>query len=339
MGAFWIPRLELVSTASEIVGHKAGIALSRNDVRRLLGENGGIVDGADEQSLRIRSEEFEEMIAQLLHAVGNIPSPSIGMFSITVYHRHKHDKNGLRVYMSLMEVLPDFLKHGMEEATKAQEKKAIDPRPFLDRALSDHGPIGAAIAIELLEELNLQMHRSPWSKYRREAWKDTAELKELFESESLAATYGSFFDQRFIDYLSSQFGDIDKIHWRKFEGLTCEFFERSGFRVEIGPGRDDGNIDARVWPRDEEPSRPPAILVQCKREKSQVGKVVVKALYADVLHERAQSGLIVTTTGLAPGAKKVCVARAYPIAQVDRGGLRKWLTLMKTPGTGVFMGQ
>ena len=67
--------------------------------------------------------------------------------------------------------------------------------------------------------------------------------------------------------------------------------------------------------------------------------MVLKALYADVLHEHAESGLIVTTTRLSPGATTVCTARAYPIEQVDRGGLYKWLTLMKSPGTGVFMGQ
>ena len=79
--------------------------------------------------------------------------------------------------------------------------------------------------------------------------------------------------------------------------------------------------------------------MQCKREKSQVGKVVVKALYADVLHEKANSGLIVTTTGLSPGAKKVCTARAYPITGIDRDGLIKWINLMRTPGKGVFMGE
>jgi restriction system protein len=226
----------------------------------------------------------------------------------------------------------------MEEAERAG-RRAIDPRPFLDNSLRDHGPLGAGIALELLEELNLQMHRSPWAKYRREEWKDVAQLKDLFESESLQSTYGTFFDQRFVDYLGQQFGDIDRIHWRKFEGLTCEFFERAGFRVEIGPGRDDGNVDARVWAKGEDPKTPPAILVQCKRQKSQVGKVVVKALYADVLHEKANSGLIVTTTGLSPGAKKICTARAYPISGIDRGALIKWINLMRTPGNGVFMGE
>jgi restriction system protein len=56
-------------------------------------------------------------------------------------------------------------------------------------------------------------------------------------------------------------------------------------------------------------SAPPAILVQCKREKKKVSKVVVKALYADIINERAESGLIVTYTTLSPGAEKVCRAR------------------------------
>jgi restriction system protein len=302
VGAIWISRIELVATASEMVGYKAGIALDRDHMVRFLGDQSDIV-GEDHQLLRIRSEEFEEMIAQLLHAVGNIPSPRIGFPVIDTYHRHKHDKEELRIFMAVAEVLPAFLRRGMEEA-KSTGRRSIDPTPFLDAALHEHGHLGATIALELLERINLRMHGSPWGSFRREEWKDVAQLKALFESESLGTAYGTFFDQRFVDYLGQQFGDIDRIHWRQFEGLTCEFFERVGFRVEIGPGRDDGNVDARVWAKGEDSKTPPAILVQCKRQKSQVGKVVVKALYADVLHEKANSGLIVTTTGLSQGAKK-----------------------------------
>jgi hypothetical protein len=53
--------------------------------------------------------------------------------------------------------------------------------------------------------------------------------------------------------------------------------------------------------------------VQCKRQKEKVGKVVVNALWADVEHEKAKSGLIVTTTAVSPGARKVPAVRAYPI--------------------------
>jgi restriction system protein len=82
--------------------------------------------------------------------------------------------------------------------------------------------------------------------------------------------------------------------------------------------RDDGNIDVRVWPRDADRARPPTILIQCKRQKQKVGKVVIKALYADILDENASSGLIVTTSALSPGAVKVCSARSYPIEQARR---------------------
>ena len=57
------------------------------------------------------------------------------------------------------------------------------------------------------------------------------------------------------------------------------------------------------------PPRRQAFWCQCKRQKEKVGKVVVKALWADVQHEKASPGLIVTTSRLSPGAKEVCAAR------------------------------
>ena len=76
---------------------------------------------------------------------------------------------------------------------------------------------------------------------------------------------------------------------------------------------------------------PPALLVQCKRQKAKVSKVIVKALWADVLHENATSGLIVTTSVLSPGARKVSTARNYPVDEADRETLRQWVHQMRTP--------
>jgi len=140
-------------------------------------------------------------------------------------------------------------------------------------------------------------------------WKDVVELESLLQSESLETLDGKFIDQRFIDYLDREFGSIDKINWRKFEGLAAEFFDRSGLSVALGPGRNDGNIDVRVWPRDRDADVPPTMLVQCKRQGRKASKVVVRALWADILHEHASSGLIVTTSALSAGAEKVCSAR------------------------------
>jgi restriction system protein len=150
--------------------------------------------------------------------------------------------------------------------------------------------------------------------------------------------YGYFVDQRYVDYLAQNFGSVDEINWRKFEGLTAEFFKRLGIHVELSAGRNDDNVDLRLYPEKASDGVPPAVLIQCKRQKEKVGKVVVKALYADVLHEGAKSGLIVTSTAISPGAKKTCVARAYPVAAVERDALRKWIQAMRTPFSGVFMG-
>ena len=59
--------------------------------------------------------------------------------------------------------------------------------------------------------------------------------------------------------------------------MAAEYLSREGYSVEIGPGRDDGNIDIRCWTDEKQAGLPPTLLVQCKRQKEKVGKVVVKA--------------------------------------------------------------
>lgn len=339
MGAFWLSRVELIGTTSEIVGHKSGLALTRSELARFVPVHlRDLWLGADRILLRVRSEEFEELIAAALYGVGNIPTPSIAFPGIRLFHKYKNDPSKNPIFMDMMGIFPEFLQRGMAE-TEAAGKRAIDPTPFLKEARGRHGHAGTEVALEVIQDLDLYLHRSPWSQYRRVEWRDSAQLTELFQSESLETFYGSFIDQRFINYLARNFHDIDRINWRKFEALTCEFFERSGFYVEIGEGRDDGNIDARIWPKRESQSLPPTILVQCKRQRAKVGKVVIKALWADILEERAGSGLIVTTSALSPGAEKVCTARGYAIGQAKRETLRKWIEAMRTPGAGIFMGE
>ena len=160
-------------------------------------------------------------------------------------------------------------------------------------------------------------------------------MEDLFRSEGLDTQYGSFFDQRYIDYLHRNFDDIDRMNWRKFEGLTGEYFDRQGFRVEMGSGRNDDGVDVRVWPSGELTNSSPAIIIQCKRQRESVSKVIVKALYADILEARAVSGLIVTTSKLAPGARNACSARSYPISEADRDTLRAWIAEMRKPGLGM----
>jgi restriction system protein len=184
--------------------------------------------------------------------------------------------------------------------------------------------------MEILSGTNNDMHRSAWGSVRNVEWKDEIELKELFESEKLDTQHGKFLDQRFIDFLDRNFEKVDEMHWRKFEGLAGEFFEREGYRVEMGPGRGDGGVDLRVFPKDAGEGDPPLIIVQCKRQKAKIDMVLVKSVYTDVEWEKAKSGLIVTTSTFAPGADRVRTARAYAVEAADRPKLHEWLAKMRS---------
>jgi restriction system protein len=326
----------MITNISEVIGYKSGLALTREDIIEYLPGFSEYLTGPDEEILRLRAEVYEEMAGQLLYRLGNIPNPLPGFPTIALYHKYKNDPEKDVLLQKVLQLFLDIFPK-LQKASPKNEP--IDLTPFLEEAREKYGLDGAEMALEYIGAIELFLHRIPWSAFRRQEWVDTAELEDLFKAESLETYYGKFFDQRFIDYLSRNFESISRINWRKFEGLSCEFFDRQGFYVEIGRGRDDDNIDARIWPKEDDKRLPPAILVQCKRQKEKVGKVIVKALYADIIAEQAKSGLIATTSSLSPGAEKVRIARAYPIALADRKALRLWIEALRSPHAGVFMGE
>jgi restriction system protein len=340
MGSIHIKGSALPAFFSELVGYKSGVCLSQGQMVSLLEdclEGEGLFEVADDSLVRVRSEDVEAVVNHLLFKLGNTPTPRMVHPAIDLYHRYKADPPKLKRAIKVLDEWKDFIA---EAVTTARDRGAstVDPTPFLEE-MARRSSFEAKVALELFDDINTRIQQNPWNSVRLVEWNDTIDLRELFESESLQTQYGQFFDQRFIDYLYRNFDDIDTVHWRKFEGLTGEFFTREGFHVELGPGRGDEGVDARIWPKEEGSDQPPAILVQCKRQKEKVSKVVVKALWADVVDEAASSGLVVTTSRLSPGARKVCKARAYPIQAAERETLRSWIRAMRSPGAGVFMGE
>lgn len=339
MGAIIYRVRDLQAHTSEIVGYKSGLALNEDELKEYAPSHlQEIFATSPEHIVRIRSEAMEELIAGILYRLGTVPYPDIMPSHIRLYHRVKNDADLFAVYMEIMSRFPRFLKTAMDTALKDGTKK-IDPKPFVKESEKKHGIVGMGMALDIMIGVNNDQLRSPWSHMRETEWKDVTELKGLFSSEALNTMHGTFFDQRFIDYLARNYPDVGKINWRKFEALVCEFFDKAGWYVEIGPGRNDNGIDARVWPKKDDNTLPPTVLVQCKRQKEKIAKVVVKALYADVIAEDAQSGLIVTTSSLSEGAERVRKARTYPIESVDRRMLKKWIEAMRTPQKGIFLSE
>lgn len=341
MGAVLMPVMSHIAALSEIVGSRAGLALNRQDLHEILSNSpsyDGFALASDTTIIRLRSEVIEELVAHLMYKVGRIEQQASKFFFIDLYHKYKSDPKKQQVLQELGSPFMEALAAGGKEA-RASAKQAIDPEPIMRLAVDKHGKLGLDVVVDLMQGFNQSLVINPWTRIVSREWTDTVQLEDLFKSEALETQYGTFLDQRYIDYLSNNHERIGDMNWRKFEALTAEYFERAGCRVELGPGRNDDGVDVRVWPQHDDPSKAPLILIQCKRQRSTVEKVVVKSLYADMLHENATGGLIVTSSRLSPGAQQVCQAREYPIDQVDREALKQWLKNLRTPGTGVFLGE
>jgi restriction system protein len=321
----------------EIVGYKCGVALAHRDLKELLRKI-----GADDHAnyrkndgVRIHSASYEEIVYALLQAFGRL-EPNFSPFpTIAMFHEYKKDEKLYPIYRGVMDMWAEWMDVELSRPIDPNQK-ALDPTPLLENVIDKYGRAGFEIVNEAIAGLNAAMTASPWGNLRQVEWRNEIELRALFQSEGLNAEYGNFFDQKYIDYLHASFPDIDRMNWRKFEHLTAEYLERGGYNVELGPGRGDDGIDVRAWSEDDNSSKP-HVIVQCKRQKASVGKPIIKSLYADVLHEGAKSGLLVTTSRLSPGAESTRSARAYPIKVADRATLRQWLQQLRAPGVGGFL--
>ena len=204
----------------------------------------------------------------------------------------------------------------IESAVKNKEQ-SLDPTLFIDTAYNKFGKAGADIAIEQIKVISRGLLLYPSSGLRYTEWKDTESLDSLFKGSSKEPEYGKYIDQRFVNYLSTNQDKLENIHWRKFEELTAEYFFSSGYEVELGPGSNDDGVDVRVWEKYQNPDEDtPHIIIQCKRQKKKIEKVVVKGLYSDIQFFGAKYGLIVTTSELSVGARKTIMTRGYSIQEL-----------------------
>ena len=337
MGAAWIRSMSVAGHLGELVGFKAGLALTREELGEHLTEIPYIRDlvlETDDRLVRVRSEEYEAAVCWLLYQVGNIPTPWPMPPVTAVHRRFENDPTHSKVLWEVIDRCIELIK---DQFNNNPNRTPLNGNRLIEAIALEFGLPGITVAKALLDEFALQIQISPWVSGRWFDWDDEVELRDLFRSESLETRYGTFFDQRFVYYLARNFQRIDDINWRKFEGLTGEFFERKGYQVAMGPGRKDGGVDVRVWASADDVVNPPLILVQCKRQRTKVDQVIVKALWADVSDERAQSGLIVTTSALTPGAETMRQARGYPINAIDRQKLQGWIEKLRSPGVGTFL--
>ncbi len=336
MGGILFDPTILSDSLSETVGYKAGLTLSVEEMCDHLSgtKYPEIIRASETYVVRLRVEEYEEVFYKLLHRVGHTEEEFNGDTSgVGLYHKYKGTPLA-ETHERITELFVEMVPRLMDE-TEKRGSKLIDPTPFLQTSFERYGSEGLKLAFERIDALDRGMKLSPHSGTRYVEWRTPLELGALFSGTTVEPERGNHIDQRFIDYLAGNKEKLPSMHWRKFEELTAEFFAREGYQVKLGPGSNDDGVDVRIWKPGQSATENPHCLIQCKRQKSKIERVVVKGLSADVQFEGADYGLIVTTSELSPGARKTISARGYPIREVNREALGNWLVRLRTPGTGI----
>jgi restriction system protein len=98
-----------------------------------------------------------------------------------------------------------------------------------------------------------------------------------------------------------------------------------GYNVELTPATRDGGFDMRAFHRNGVGTF--LTLIECKRygPKRPVSVDIVRGLYGVTEHEKATTGLIVTTSSFTRDAKSFQDQNKYRIQLADQAELQAWL--------------
>ena len=348
---------------SELVGIRSGLALTDDRIDRYLGLD--IDQPVPAGMTRVSPSQYSEALyAALLECgshwcdLGPLPrvmawqrlsqDTELYVAAHDLIHQEVHAQGTASTYEThsgcgLADVWEDELPMSVRgPAIVAQTdlfvlNSRLDDLDFAQiggKALSLGGDTLVGATQLLIAALRSEQHIDPWLRCETGQATSIADLSDLFTRADCPARSSRFFDQRFIDFLVANIHELPLIHWRQFERLVAEYLHRQGYEVQLGPGSNDDGVDIRMWPSESESDGPPLLIVQCKRQREKVEKVVVKALWADVQAEGAARGMVATTKSISPGAHKTISARGYAIDSADHLAITHWLEVMRSPGQG-----
>jgi HJR/Mrr/RecB family endonuclease len=128
-----------------------------------------------------------------------------------------------------------------------------------------------------------------------------------------------------IAYLAKHPEKMHDMEPRKFEELVAAIFSAKGYKIELTPPTRDGGFDMRAFYKNDVGVF--LTLIECKRylPDKRVSVGVVRGLYGVTDHEKATSGLIVTTSSFTKDAKIFQDEHKHRIKLADQNDLQQWL--------------
>lgn len=105
-----------------------------------------------------------------------------------------------------------------------------------------------------------------------------------------------------FEYFGEYPGDLHRLHWREFEELLDSIFRNQGYYTELGPGRNDGGVDIRLYQHKGIPEV--VTLVQAKRYKDPIDLQPVTSIFGLAAMEHAKNAMLATTSYFEPKARQ-----------------------------------
>lgn len=298
----------LIDWLIEVANKKGGMIISEEELfdiihsKHLLNK---ISENISKQ-VTVNEIECEEFHNEILKRLGTISLNSDPWLCFGVLY-DKYPKMDNRQ----KEILSKCVKYITEEVNN-KKCKVLKFDDYIENMIESYGIECLEYVIDVVHtftEYYESSSNSPQSKYNES---HSISLKDLYQKESNNSEFGDFFDQRYIDFLSVNYDELPKMHWRKFEELTAQFFKNDGYEVKIGPGRKDGGVDVIATKGES------AIIIQCKKWKKTVGVGTVKELHDDMTYKRIDKGVVATIEGLSSDSQKLINERKYNIDVIDR---------------------
>lgn len=148
-------------------------------------------------------------------------------------------------------------------------------------------------------------------------------------SELIKPDYTSLYQEVF-DYFHLNPKKLYSLSPRKFEILISEIFRNQGYHSELGPGRNDGGIDLRLYQKDEIDQIVTLVQVKKYKDSLPINLESVAYLQAIVDEERANRGLFITTSRYLPQAQKFAQRQNSKLILSDSADISKWCEIAKT---------
>ena len=139
MGSLHIHGAGLYESLAEIIGVKAGVALSRSDIDAFFGEVDEFSNysGAeDEAHFRIESVVYEGMIEGLLYKLGRLERPVNHMPGIRLFHAYKRDPELHKIAEEVSRRHLAWMESEIERVDRGEGERMLNPAPFVLRCFA-----------------------------------------------------------------------------------------------------------------------------------------------------------------------------------------------------------